>query len=410
MHKFLLSAFLFFMIGFLRYLSVVPRIDPSWVSYYNESGKVTLVGQVLKVDVTSEVLKLVVGRLQLRDSFPDRINRHSIDGRILRGQLLVRTRRFPQYNYGDLLEIEGELQTPSGEKGVSYQEYLAIDGIYSLLNFPEISLLERNQGNPFLSLVFKLRNNIETVVNQLIDEPRASLLVGIVFGIRRDFETTFYEALRKTGVLHVVVASGFNILVVMGFLSPTTYFLGKKASLLIIVMGILVYVALVGFEAPIVRAAIMGGGSLLATVVGRQKHGLLWLQLAALLMLFYNPFLYKSLSFQLSFVASLGMILFASPLKTRFLFLLPDFLASAASTTLAVQVFALPLIWFSFGEIHLISLLVNTLVLGVIPLVMNFGILAVGVSFWNLNFARVLILPAWVLLSYFIKVVEIFGS
>lgn len=128
--------------------------------------------------------------------------------------------------------------------------------------------------NPFLA-----------VINSLLPEPQASLLNGILFGIKASMPKAFYNALITTGTLHIIALSGVNITILINLISRGTLWLGKKISILLTICLIALFVWFVGFQPSIVRAAIMGFFSLLSIYFGRQNWGLLSLFLAAGIML-----------------------------------------------------------------------------------------------------------------------------
>ena len=188
--------------------------------------------------------------------------------------------------------------------------------------------------NPFLE-----------VINQSLPEPQASLLSGILFGVKYSFPQDFYQALVSTGTIHIIALSGQNISILTKIISDISSPLGRRKSVFISLFGIIAFVIFVGIEATLIRAAIMGSMSLLAVYFGRKKWSLLSLVLAGGLMLIINPAWGANISFQLSFLATLGIILFSQveiykpkssrPPKSGSAF--PDFAGSAFLSVLVVS-------------------------------------------------------------------------
>src|SRR3989338_9025540 len=152
--------------------------------------------------------------------------------------------------------------------------------------------------NPFISSI-----------NSLLPEPHASLLNGIIFGYKAQLSPALYQSLVDTGTLHIIALSGMNITILASLTANATLFLGRRLSSLVTIGLIVLFVMLVGMSPTVVRAAIMGSMSLLAIYFGRQYQALLALVLTSLIMLLFDFDLLKSLSFQLSFLATLGLIL-----------------------------------------------------------------------------------------------------
>jgi len=296
--------------------------------------------------------------------------------------LKIITGLYPQYSYGDRLKISGTLQN-------------------GVLIFPAIEVIEKGQGNWLMSLRKKLIQLFESS----LPEPSSSLLLGIFLGVKRGLPSDFYLALRKTGVLHVVVASGMNVTMVISFtLAILSYFFKRRLVLPLTFLAILFYTGLSGFDPPIVRAAIMGGVMLLGSFFGRLNLGVLSLFLAGFLMTFLDPKLIFDLGFQLSFLSTAGLI-FIKPLflieKEDSFYLLKDDL----TTTISAQLATLPILLSNFGQYQGLSLLVNTLVLWTTPILMGFGgaVVLLGLIFTPL--ARLGALLALPFLIYFEKIV-----
>ncbi len=253
-------------------------------------------------------------------------------------------------------------------------------------------------SNPFLS-----------TINSLLPEPQASLLSGILFGTKETMPKFFYNALIDTGTLHIIALSGMNISILTNLTGKATLFLGKKTSIIITILIITTFTLFVGASPSIVRAAIMGSISLLAVYFGRANWSFLSLILAAGLMLLFKFSLITDLSFQLSFLATLGMILFgsnknkiASKLSDRVLF---PFIENLRMT-LAAQMFTLPLILYKFHRISFISPLANLLVEWVIQPLMILGFITVILGKIWLPLGVIPSWFTWLLLTYMISIIE----
>lgn len=425
--QFTFILFLALLIFFLRLKTASQHSGENWVNFYNDKGQITLIGMVAEPpEVEGKWQRIKITKLVISENaekFAEAQKRHkklSVSAHFsalqrLQGKILVKTRLYPKFHYGDIIQLSGELKTPPEFEDFSYKEYLEIDGIYSLMDFPKIqqSAVSSQQSASWesyktllLMRIYSLREKFEQIINQILPEPHASLLAGILFGIERSYEQEFYANMQKSGVLHIIVASGYNIMIVSSFFLGLAPIFGRRKNLVVAALGVLIYAVIAGMQPPIVRAAIMGGGVMLAEAFGRRKDALLWFFLAGILMLFANPLLYKSVSFQLSFGAALGLLLFNSYFQ-KLLRQIPGIFRESLSTTLAVQIFTLPIIFFSFHEASPVALVVNTLVLETIPIIMGLGVVATAGGLFSISLGRVLAFPAWAILSYFVKVVEV---
>lgn len=215
-----------------------------------------------------------------------------------------------------------------------------------------------------------------TVIDNYLPEPQASLLAGIIFGVDFRASKDFFESLKKSGLLHIVVLSGMNITLLVSMISITFARFGRKASGLLSIILIFIFIIFVGPQAPIVRAAIMGIIAIVAILYGYRAISIYILFISAIFIALFWPQWIHTLSFQLSFGATLGIILFAKSeackSKTKFDIFIHE-RKQEFRTSLAAQVFTAPLIFFHFKQISLISPIANVLVAPVIAPLMIFG-------------------------------------
>ncbi len=301
----------------------------------------------------------------------------------------IRTSIYPKISYGDIVEISGV----ADEKG--------------FISFPTIQKIDKSSN--FLTGLSSFRGRIEERINKLLPEPQASLLTGVLLGVERGLPEDFEEALRKTGTIHVVVVSGYNIMIVGGFFLLLAGFIKRKYAITLSISAIVIYTLLTGAQAPTIRAAIMGGLAFSATILGRQNLPFYTLLLAAFIMLIINPSTFSDIGFQLSFLATAGIILFRDVLFD-FLKRIPSPLGEDLTTTLSAQALVIPIIFFHFGQVSLISPVVNALVLWTIPLATVLGFAIVLFSFIFDPIAQIIAWIAWVPLSIFVWVVQGFSK
>lgn len=320
--------------------------------------------------------------------------------------------RYPRFYYGDRVKIEGEIKISSQEGSLPTGKQR---NIISLSN-TNIELVKNRENLFFISvektlaIISFFRQSVIDFFRSNLPSVSASLLLGIVFGIKESMPSNFMENLRITGALHVIAASGMNVSLIAGFLSSfLLVFLKRQTALLFSILGVVVYAILAGLEPSIVRASIMGILVFSAQILGRQSFAGYALFLTGFFMLLISPFLIEDIGFQLSFLATVG-ILYIQPVFSNFLRLkrLPV-LGEAVETTLSAQLATLPVLLINFGTLSFWSILVNALVLWTVPFLTIIG----GVASLTLGFAPLarfllyLILP---LLLYFERIINFFAS
>ena len=237
------------------------------------------------------------------------------------------------------------------------------------------------------------------VINSYLPEPQASLLNGIIFGINLETTKEFYQQLKVVGLLHLVVLSGINITLLSSMVSSTTTFISKQLSTMITVLMIFLFVLFVGPKAPIVRAAFMGILTHVAIMTGRKNYTIYALFLSLVFIRLFWPDWLKTVSLQLSYGATLGIILFGQSRST-------NYIMKNLRLSLAAQIFTAPIIFIYFKQVSLISPLANLLVAETIPILMVFGFLTAFLGKISYLLGYIPSLICYGLLIYVVWVIE----
>jgi len=340
--------------------------------------------------------------------------------RPVRGDVLVQAPRFPAFAYSDRIRVTGQLQIPPIFDDFDYRAYLAQRGIHSLMRQATIELVARDQGARFWAILYGVRARGSALLNRVLPEPAAALANGMLLGIESGIPPAVDAAFKATGTTHVIVISGSNIALLSGvLLALLGRLLGRRRATLPTIAGIALYVLLVGADAAALRAGLMGALYVIAVAVDRQSTAFVSLFTSALIMTLINPLTLWDVGFQLSFMATLGLILFTPTLQTRFERFLAQRLAAdqvrkamsllndALIVTLAAQITTLPVVVYYFGRLSLISLVTNFLILPAQPPIMMGGMATlVGGLIWE-PLGRILAVIPWLFLTYTTGVVKL---
>lgn len=413
-----LAALLF---GAARYQTAQPSWEPSDLAWYNDDNAVRLRGQIDSPPDYRD--RSVLLRIKTSQLTPLTSDPSEAIAQIVHGDLLVHLPAGGDWQYGDVLELEGKPVTPPENEDFSYRDYLARQGIYTYMLYPRVRLVRRGAGNPIMAVIYNLRQNAYSTVNQFFPQPESALLAGILLGIESDIPADVDRAFKNTGTTHIIAISGFNIAILAGlFAGFSAYLLPRRWSLPVSLTGIAFYVLLVGAQPPVVRAAIMGSVGLFGHQIGRRQSGVNTLFFTAAVMSFLNPLIPGDAGFQLSFAATLGLVLFAEPMQESFIRLAERRLSTENARrlakpvgeyllfTLAAQITTLPIIAYHFQRISLSSILANPLILPPQPLVMILGGIAVAVGLILPPLGQLLSYLTWPLLAYTIRMVELLAQ
>jgi len=404
---------LFLAAGAGRFLLVVPHFDEASLATYNDIGRVTLEG-------------VVVGEPDERETYTNlrvRAERLTLPGGAevtVDGLALVKADRYPQRRYGDRVLVEGALETPPVLEDFSYRDYLARQGIHSLIRRADVTLLAERQASPILYHLFEFKRRAQSTLAAILPEPQAALLTGILLGVETGIPVDLMDDFAATGTTHIIAISGFNITIVSGiFFGLAQRLFGKKRAFWIAAAGIAIYTVLVGASAAVVRAAAMGILYLVAMRLGRGTYAPASLAAAAFFMTLINPYTLWDVGFQLSFAATIGLVLYTKPLEQAFERALARItsaerakkivalISEALLVTLAAQIVAQPIILSIFGRLSLITLATNFLILPAQSFLMIAGGVALLLGLVFRPLGQVVGWVAWVFLTYTIEIVRL---
>lgn len=399
--------------GGWRYTTTRIPFEPEFAHFYNGAREITVRGDVIRepqIEDTRSILRVAANEL-------------IIDGqtRPVKGVIQVETGRFPAIDYGSTLRMTGDLVPPVALGSPGYAAYLERQGILSVMRFPKVEVLAEGGGSPLYRALLHIKARSREAIAVSLPEPHAALLTGILLGDSRGMPRELEDDFRETGMTHIIAISGFNIAVIIAMLDTLTAPLfPRRMAAMVMMVFIGLYAVLVGAGASVVRASLMGITYLIGIrLMGRPTLAMAGLFTAAVIMTAAQPDTLWDIGFQLSFAATLGLMLYAGPWTRRL-----DRGAAAIFTpqvrgrvsrlvgdvlvvTLAAQVLTLPLILYHFGRLSLASLPANVLVLPAQAGVMAAGgiTMALG-SIWP-PAGQLAGLVAWAFLHYTISTIRL---
>ena len=349
----------------------------------------------------------------------DRISINPVSGwQPVRGTALVTLPAGRAFSCGERLELNGMITLPEDSPGFSYRAYLDRQGIQTIMEYPWLVKSPTKEMRTGAVLLCTVRQAANQVVVRILPQPESAILAGVVLGMEHDLPPELVEAFRATGTSHILVVSGFNVTLIAGLMLT---FLSRRMSAYraapLAGLAVLLYTLLVGADPPVMRSAIMALLGLGGNLLGRRQAGLNSLTLAAAVMALFKPGLLADASFQLSFTATLGLIVYATPLQNtmrkwtdkipiRWLRSGSGMLVEYLATTLAAQIATLPVIAYHFQRISLSSLVTNLLILPIQPLLMTLGGVAIMLGLLWLPLGQIFGLLTLPLAGFTVRVVE----
>ncbi len=356
-------------------------ISQNELSQYNSLyGKVITIEGSVKDDIDIGSANQIVIRL----------NNIKMGKKSLSGSLWI-TATEADIKRGDKLTISGNLAKGFGNfSGVMYL------AVVNKITHPKPGDVAR-----------AVRDWFADAIRRVIPEPEASLGIGYLVGQRRSLPIDLSDALKLAGLTHIIVASGYNLTVLVRLTRRLFIKISKYASALAAVSMIIIFMAIAGVSPSMSRAGLITSLSLAAWYYGRKFHPLILLSVAIAVTVLIDPsYAWGDLGWQLSFAAFAGVMIIA-PLSQRYFFgdKKPGTIGQILGETVSAQIVTAPIIIVSFGQLSNVAIISNLLVLPFVPLAMLLTFIA-GVGSLILPTAIFIALPATWLLGYSVKVTE----
>jgi competence protein ComEC len=317
---------------------------------------------------------------------------------------------YPDVTTGDRVTTDGAIRARPDSPYGAYLERIGAVGTLTARSMT----VHRPPADP-RSVVEGIRQAAATALTTVLPEPEAGLAAGILIGLRDRVDRDVASAFTTAGVSHVVAISGWNIAIVAAVVAAVFGRLRRRRRSVLTMLVIVAYVAFAGASASVVRAGAMAGVVMLARESGRAGRAAAALGWAAVLLLLADPALIRDAGFQLSTLATAGLIAWATPIATwiaaRAGGRVPGWLAESLGVSLAAQAATLPVVLASFGRLALLSPVVNLAIVPIVAPAMAAGLVAMVGGFAVLAGAppivgAVLAFPAWVSLRLMVGIVD----
>lgn len=385
-----------------------------FIGMYRFAGYSTVHNQRLFISYTQQVVTFnarVVSEADARE----KVTHYIVQPDGSEEKIRITTDRTMHLRYGQSVAITGVLDVPepfTNEQGITfhYDRFLAKDLIHYIMYKPQVRVLKEPPPS-FIGFLYAIKTQATHALTFLLKEPHGALAAGILFGVKQALGQDLLTAFQRAGLIHIVVLSGYNVTIIADAVRRLFSFLPLLASSIVSTLFIITFALFTGGGATTVRASIMAIIAIVALQSNRTYVVHRALFLAALCMVALNPYILRDdPGFQLSFVATLGL-LHVSPYFEKWLWWLPNVfeLRTIMSSTIATQIAVLPLLLAMTGEISIISLVANIVVLPVIPLAMLtsfLSLITIYIGTWGTG----LVLIAHWLLEYVVVLTTVLGN
>ncbi len=291
---------------------------------------------------------------------------------------------------GDRIRAEGKLRSPRPARNpwaFNARDMLLQEGMTATFGVPkgsDLTLTAYEAPGIVQETLHGLRNWISEQLNMHFSESHLALMRGLLLGDRGDIERDVLDDFRASGIMHILAVSGLHagIIVTMVLIPLERLRFGIRGVLAI--AAVWIFAGMTGFAPPVQRAAMMSSLFVVGRIVQRGNTTINALAVAGTMILLMDPFALFGLSFQLSFGAVFGIMLFQERIKRALLKLLPKrWRKGAVATTVSLlaltasaQVCTVPLTLPLFGEFSIVGFAVNLVAVPLVFVVVCCGMLA----------------------------------
>jgi len=383
----------FFVFGGVIFNNAEKTYTKTFEEFYNKT--VTLEGyidsEIEKVDGKAKFFlrtnKIIYEKRYKKINGRLLVNISSYDDNVIKNKII---------DYRSKVSLEASIEKPKAATnpgGFDYKRYLASIGVAGTVYFRDssnIDVIGIQNGGWFHKLGFKIKKSVLNIVEHCLDKNQAGLLSGMIIGYKDGLDENAYSAFSKAGLTHIMVASGMNVAFII---LPLAYIFKKMrisnlTSSISTMLVLVLFVFVTGFSASVVRAVIMGIMILAGKIIMRETDIYTSISAAAIILLTLNPYTLFDIGFQLSFCATISLVMFYPKLKELIDHkYLPNIVSDTLAATIAAQIGVVPITLYYFNNFSTIAILSNLLVVPIVQIITIVGFAMVFVGIANIHAA-----------------------
>lgn len=405
--KLALISVLFMLLGAILYINMDRQVAGSFAGWNEKS--VELYGKVDGIDYSEDKTTLTINLSRITSEDKKILSSGKV---ILYISESMENRKIMP---GNEISAKGKLSLPKGVRnpgGFDYRKYLTSKKISATVFVYSNDIKVARKGSPFSIKYtgYLLRNKIISEVNTFVPEKQAGLLNGMLIGYTDGLDEETIQEFRDAGLSHIMAVSGSNVAFILAplFFLLRKIGLGKRITSVILIPVLILFIYVTGFSASVARAVIMAVIVLAGKFLYRDNDTITLISLSVLILLVNNPFLVHDAGFQLSYGATLGIILFYKSINKAILRLkVPKSIAALIGVTISAQIGVLPISIYNFNRVSIISLISNLFVVPVTEGITIIGFLMVILGSIILPLGKILAASNILLLTFILKATEI---
>lgn len=317
-------------------------------------------------------------------------------------------------DYGNLIKVYGKFEYPTKSrnyKGFDYNNYLRAKKIYGIIqvNGNNIDICKKNNVSVYKKAINRITKHIKQNIQKTLPDQTANLFVGIILGDKSNLDESIINNFSESNLSHILAVSGMHMSYIVTIISTLLSFFGKKYKKICTILVVFLFCNIVGNTYSVVRASIMIALYILSGLIHRKSDSITNISVAAIAILIYNPYAIMSLSFLLSFVATLGIIMFNKTISCQ----MPQYLNKNKVTkyiknsmvlSISANILLIPVTIIFFNKLSFIFIISNIFATFLLSVIMPVGICCIILSFISLNFTKFISYILNILLSVLINI------
>lgn len=310
-------------------------------------------------------------------------------------KFILNTNKKKLLQYGDLIKINGEYIIPSESrnfKGFNYREYLKSKKIYGTIkNSGEIKVIQSGHINQIFIKSNKIRNLIIEKVEKLLPEETGALLIGVLLGNKQGISEEIIENFKTSNLSHMLAVSGAHtsyIILGIGYILSK---LPKKYAGIITILVLGIFLFITNFTPSVIRACIMAGLAIGAKLLYRKSDTINNIAISAIIILMANPFSILDIGFQLSYLGTLGIVIFNKDIeKILSKINLKNKIMQLLIVTFSAQILIMPIMAYRFNTVSLTFFISNLFAGPILGVIIILGFITIFVSLISFELAKLL--------------------
>lgn len=291
------------------------------------------------------------------------------------------------FKYGDLIKIQGEYSSPQtarNYKGFDYSQYLKTLKIYGIIKIEEANLLKENDLNFVLISINNLKQKMIDHANKNMPQKTANLLLGLLIGQKDNIQEDIIKSFRTANLSHILAVSGAHTsYIILGL----TYIITKskaprRVGYIITIIILLVFIIITGASYSVIRACIMSIITISAKLFYKKENFFISICASLFIILIQNPFAINDIGLKLSFLGTIGIIVFNKNITEFFIRIkIKENIAKVLSLTFSAQLMIMPITILNFNTFSLTFFISNILASPLLGIIIILGFIAIFVSF-----------------------------